>query len=196
MFISIITIQCTNKELAPQSFIKFYEQNKSTFLKKRTSNLLSFNAEYIPTSVLAARDLDLTPGKFNTNLYKSNYNNYDSAYYFKFKIEAPDKQTLKALIKTKENLSKLNQYLITDIHKDFTIEVGDKKIGCGLVNSESDIQMQNCFTFIMSFEKTQFTDLLNDDITLIYNDNIFQNGVLKFHFDKKDINNFPKIKAL
>ena len=189
-------VGCNTKSLSPKSFSDYYQDNKNDLLKIRTSDELKFEAEYIPTDVLAIRDMDNAKENFNKEEFKKNFRNYDSAYYFKFKIQTSDNSSMKKIIRSKENLSRLNQYLMTDIQKDFVIEIGSKKICCGILNVEKDIQLQNCFSFIMSFEKEQFKDVLQDDITFIYNDNIFQNGILKFHFNKDNINNFPKIKAI
>lgn len=189
-------IGCNNVNLSPKSFLSYYQENKSDLTKSRSSDLLMFDAEFMPTDVLAIRDMNDVKENFNTVEFGKNYKNYDSAYYFKFKIQTVDNSSMKKIIKSKENLAKINQYLMTDIQNDFVVEIGSKRINCGLINVEKDILLQNCFSFIMSFEKNQFTEPLKEDITFIYNDNIFQNGILKFRFDKDKINNFPKIKAI
>ena len=193
----VVLLGCGHKTLSPDRYLEFYKLNKNELTKTREAETLEFEASYIPTDLMALGNVDYAADAFDKSEFSKLHKNYDSAFYFTFKIKTRDENfPMKKLIKSKENYAELNRYINADIKNDFYIELGEKKINCGIINAESDLAIRNAFTFVMSFEKLAFANELTDDITLIYHDKIFQNGILKFHFSKSLINNFPKIKAI
>lgn len=189
---------CANKDLEPESYLRYFEVHKTELMSSKDFEPLVFEASYIPTDMMAARDMDLRPDKtFDKTGFSSVYKNYETAWYFSFKIKPLNNNTsIKNIISTKENYSRIKQYLAAAIKEDFKIERDSQKISCSIINVESDISVQNSFLFIMSFEKQAGENLLAKDLTLVYDDNLFQNGILKFNFSKDQINSFPKIKVI
>lgn len=193
---ALVFAGCKNKTLTPEAYFTYFEKHRDDLRKTRELGELNFEADYIPTDMMAARDIGADNRSFNTPEFARAYGNYASALYFSFKIKASDQTgSLKKFIRTKENYSRISQYLASEIKSDFSIEVDSKKIECDLINVESDLTIRDCFLFIMSFDRAKASGIDSKDITLVYKDNMFQNGILKFRFSADQINNFPKIKA-
>ncbi len=185
---------CGRQQLAPEQFMAYYNNNKQELEKTRDSEAFSFEAGYLPGEVLALRENNHAASA-DGRAFDNALRNYDSAYYFAFKITPLNNVPMKKLVATKEKYAQMLHYLNGEIKNDFYLEAGAKKINCGLMHVESELSIQNSFLFVMSFEKTDFADALKEDLVLVYNDELFQHGILKFRFSKSDINHFPKIKA-
>lgn len=196
LFVALVFTGCKNKSLAPEAYFSYFEKHRDDLRKTRELEVLNFEASYVPADVMAARDIGADDHSFNASAFANAYKSYSSSWYFSFKIR-PSESTgsLKKLIRTKENYSQIKQYLASQIKSDFSIEVNSKEIECDLIDVESDLTMRDCFLFIMSFDKAKASGIDLKDITLVYKDNLFQNGILKFQFSGDQINNFPKIKA-
>lgn len=189
---------CNSRELDPDSYMKYYEKNHQSLVKSKELDELVFEADLIPHEVLAMRELNTgNSGRIDKLQYAAAYGNYKNAWYFGFRIKASEMGgSLKKIIHSKENNAKIRQYLASAIREDFSIEVDSKKINCGLINVEADLSIQDSFLFIMSFEKPASEAGSDKDITLVYKDNMFRNGILKFRFSGGQLNDFPKIKVI
>jgi len=195
-FVAVIFLSsCNSKELSPEEYMAFIKSNKDNFTKCRKMELFEFDAAYQPAEFLALRESCDPDNKCSRVLFEKAVKNYDSAFYFVFKIKPIDNVPFKKLIKSKENLAEMNQYLMSRVKNDFFIQIGEKKIQCSVLNVESDLNIQNNISFVMSFEKLE-NQILDEDITLVYEDKMFQNGILKFNFKKEFINEAPKVKAI
>ena len=189
---------CNSRELDPDSYMTYYEKNHGSLIKSKELDELVFEADLIPHDVLALRELNTdNNGRIDKSQFAAAYGNYKNAWYFGFRIKASETGgSLKKIIHSKENNAKIRQYMASAIKEDFSIEIDSKKINCGLINVETDLSMQDAFLFIMSFDKPASAAYPGKDITLIYKDNIFQNGILKFRFSSEQLNDFPKIKVI
>lgn len=192
LFIGIIFIGCVKQSMTIDEYKSYYKDNRVDLKRERKLEYLAFKAEYLPAEALTLYALKDT----NYDDFESKRKDFDSSIYFKFQIEAIDENvSLRKLIQNKENLSRMNSYLASEILKDFQLVVEGESVPCSIVNVESDLAIQNNIVLLMSFERPKHKSKIKEDLILIYEDNIFQNGIIKFQFDSNTINRFPKIKT-
>jgi hypothetical protein len=75
---------------------------------------------------------------------------------------------------------------------DFYIESGRKKIPCTLYHMEGDYNILNYSLISLAFDASGIEP--GDDITLVYNDQLFQNGPVKFTYSSQLLTHLPTIK--
>lgn len=187
---------CGRKQLQPLEFMEYCARHSNELTEKRSGEQLLFETRYLPADVLAMREAGAEEGNFNAERFTQVRSDYEAAYYFNFKITTADGGEMRSYIQTKENHAIIQHYLTSEIGNDFMIEAGGKEIPCSLIHAESDLGITNGFSFLMSFEKPAEEMAGDKGITLVYHDRLFQNGILKFHFSKDQIRNFPSLKAI
>jgi hypothetical protein len=82
-------------------------------------------------------------------------------------------------------------YSNSTINEDFKLLQGKDTVYCALVHLEPANSINPVLRLTVAFSGLDPGS--NEDITLFFNDNIFMNGPLKFHFDKKLFTDKPEI---
>jgi hypothetical protein len=90
-----------------------------------------------------------------------------------------------------EQYGAIMSYANSDLKNDFKLLQGEDTVYCHIVHLEPANSIQPIIRMTIGFSGLD-TNL--KDITLIYNDNIFRNGPLKFHYPKELLESFPEIK--
>lgn len=191
--IGLILVSCSNQELSLQEYISYIENSKKMLIQKKEFGDIIYELKFLPAEYRAIKNLSINKEKIEINEYKKQLQNYSSNYYFvlSFYSNSKDKSPLKTLAKNKEDLSKINQYLMAKIQNDLYLEIDGKKIPCSLSHSEGDYGILDHHSLSVLFDKTNSK---SEDVTFVYTDNLFQNGVIKFNYSENVFNELPKVK--
>lgn len=96
------------------------------------------------------------------------------------------------LIGQQEYLNRL-EYLNSKAQSDFSVEIDNKSIDCIGLQYENPFSLNRNLRINLEFNYSKMIGL--HPITFIYTDNLLDAGILKFTFNKEDLNSIPKVKT-
>jgi hypothetical protein len=179
------------KSLSRQAYLDWLSGNQDILNKENELNGTLFHLNYIPAEVNIIRDTkDLT---LTQDMYDSLKSEYSSALYFKLNISIPSFKAnpLAFNINDQETYQKRLSYYAFDVKEDLQLMVDDHAQPCKLVHYERSYTKAPYIEILMAFDKPDFTTIKSEDVYVKYNDKIFENGPMKFHFNKYLIMNSP-----
>lgn len=152
-------------------FILSCTTNKSEFEQAKTINHISYTLCYNSKNDNKSSDKDsLEPADL---------------LYYKLTISDEEKESNKiSELYLQSNYNKLLYYINKNIEFDFKTILNGKEYNPVLVYFESNNRMTKKLVFMLAFEKPKEID---GDLIVEFNDNIFNNGKIKFKYNLKEL---------
>lgn len=185
-------VACGGAErMNPVQYMAMVDNPEGDYQQQRDMGGNRFSLKYEPVSYKALKELSVQ--QWTEPAYRSNCKELDSLLYFVFRIEAPEKSKspINKLMNSPEMQAKVGQYIQSELQKDFTIEVDGKAYSCVLFHFEEDRSLTNYNLVALAFDAPLPQ---NADLTLTYNDRLFENGPVKFSISKNTINHTPTLQ--
>jgi hypothetical protein len=193
--VAFCSTACHKNNMTSKDFFEHYQSNKSSFTKVVETEQLTFTLSFLPKQSMVLTEMSGND-KTDLSLYKSIASKYDSAFYFKLTIEPRNGESFKQVIKTKEQYTNANHYLLTNFVKDFKIKMGAFEFASILAATENDVLLNNKIVASLSINKPLELEKMNEDVVVIYTDNLLNNGIIKFKFKIKDIQSITNIQII
>lgn len=88
----------------------------------------------------------------------------------------------------KETYGNILGYANTELQKDFSLEGFESQNICAMAHIESSNSVQPVLRLVLAFGSVS---KMEHGFTVVYNDNIFNNGPIKFNFSESTISHLP-----
>ncbi|MDO9000246.1 MAG: hypothetical protein Q7W45_10815 [Bacteroidota bacterium] len=108
--------------------------------------------------------------------FKNDTSSDDETSSFKFVISEKKAGTKIQDYFKPSNYNKLLFYINKNLNADFKLKINEKDVYPIMVHFEPNMRMTNKLVFLIAFEKNNF----NDNVSFEFNDNLFNNGNIKF----------------
>jgi hypothetical protein len=180
--------------VSPERYMQYAGQADNGCTVSRTFGEILFTARYEPLAYKVIRDLKA----IDSTVTEANYNNLANTekdqVYFIFRMESVgrDASPLKILASGPASAARVMQYTQSRLQGDFHLESGNREIPCALYHLEDDYSMLNYSLISLSFDASRID--ASADMTLVYNDQLFENGPIKFTIRRDALNAFPHLK--
>lgn len=192
LFCTILIVGCNNnsREISSNDFKQFVLGKGSDFIINREINGIRYSVCLLPQELVL-----LNQGKLNNGVeFYSELKGMKKFVNFNVTIgDFADGTNVKNLILNRKEFMSKYEYLNSSLIKDFVLEIGDKKINCSSFHFETPDNIRPELRIALGFE---LDNPINSDFTLIYDDEIFQNGKLKYNFSNDLLTDLPKINFL
>lgn len=147
------------------------KNNENSFMRTKTINNISYNLQFCP--------------KEENKKKSDDFIELADLFYYKLTISEENKASQKiAELYLQSNYNKLLYYVNQNIQSDFKTIVNKKELTPVQVYFESNNRITQKLVFLLAFEKPLEKD---GDLTVEFNDNIFNNGKIKFKYDIKEL---------
>jgi hypothetical protein len=175
---------CNNEEtLSYEKYLEYISDESNGLTKTQELNGLKYEATFIPSEIRQYVNLKKTGKKvkLSTNVG------------FKVKISMINgKDILKSNISSIKDYNMELMYLNTEMQKDFIIISGVDTTCCNLIVPEYLDGITPFITLNIIFSPKR--KRLNNDIRLVYTDNLFSGEKINYLFDNNILKNLPKLK--
>ena len=193
ILVFIVFTNCSKATKNKEDFISYLNNEENDLTQKKMFNDVSFILNYEPIELKVLQDFNFkqVPAKKMEEKKKE----YEGMIYFKFKLQSKDgvaKSPFKNVINSKEGLNKLKQYCLSYLINDFYIETNSKTKAPDLFYLEDDFSMLNYNQICLAFDSTNL-NIANEGFTFVYNDQLLNNGLMKFKITKETLNSIPKL---
>jgi len=185
---------CAFNGLNPKKYIKWVENESNGLKVSKKINHFIYQVQYKPVQYIAIREA-LSEGKINNDIINKKLRELGQYYYFTVQISSEDGKTpmLKYNLKsTGEYYQRLN-YFVSYAQSDFTLLNGYDTIPCTLYHFEENYNLTPFNRMVIGFENPNNKAVMKD-LTLIFNDNILNTGIVEFTIESKKIKKIPKLK--
>ncbi|HYG53326.1 MAG TPA: hypothetical protein VD905_20650 [Flavobacteriales bacterium] len=184
-------------ELSASEFVDWKKTEKQLTGEHRSEEM-TFKVCYQPAEWLALKSLGYDA---NAEAISKEAENYQDLMYFTLRLQLNSAQTELLKYKSKDNREyqeRVNYYSFK-VQKDIRIVVdGKDTLPCNISHFERAFNVTNYADLMLGFSKEELNKVAQDwkTITIVFNDKIFGNGTIAFQFERKQLSNTPKLKAI
>ncbi len=182
-----------DEKFAPLSFVKWVEDGTHGLRKGRTFDNFIYTAQYKPWPYIICEEQ--RKEEIPDSIAKKRLKELNGMQYVDLKIELKEGggELLKYKLQSpKEYESRIN-YFSFGMQKDIQLIEGGDTLPCLLFHFERVYNVAPYATFLLAFPLGKDTKA---DKTLVFFDHGFNNGIIKFFFDGRDIKNVPQLETL
>lgn len=185
---------CAKKqELTKEAYLAEVTEKKEPLLMVKKFDDISFAVKYRPLEEMVL--FDLKDSVLTQKSFEKVSEKYTDMHYFTFSIESAKEKEIIAHNNTDQNEYFMNlDYLVNSIQYDFYLLEGNDTLPCSICHYERNYGISSINNLNLAFEKKNKSKATANEITLVYDDKLFQVGKLKFRVDKETIENLPGLK--
>ncbi len=180
VIMTLLALSSCHRQATAEELSAYLADPEHGLVRKRTISDLTYTLSYIPEELFM--------------LQSRGHNNTDSATYIYFvlriKHQNGGQSPLKENVTNKKDYFNRQYYVQTKLRNDFSLMAGDKKLSCVFLNNEDNQNLLPEMKVLLAFYKPGSVG----DMTLQYEDNLFGMGLIKFKFEKENIENIPQLK--
>ncbi len=177
------------RSVTSNELILWVKNEDNGLLKSVEIEPYQYKCQYLPLEYLMAR----YPNLKVTDKQKNNYQNSIS-FQLEFITNTPGDAILSPDIIGHEKYSERLFYLVSSAKSDFKLVYQSDTLGCVNLNYENPYNLNNNLKVMLEFESKGKE--IQDDLTLIYHDNLLGGGIIKFHFQGSRLKAIPKLKTI
>jgi hypothetical protein len=193
MFVTSLLIGgCSNKrKLPPKEFIGFLSSSESGLTLKKNFNGINYKARMYTPELLALTQSE-SPINSEPELKKKAAECSDRLnFIFFIEDESKINYTVKSTVFDKQRYGAIMAYANTDMKNDFMLVQGKDTLACSILHLEPANSVHPLLRISLGFNGVNPT---TKEYTLVYNDNIFNNGPIKFHYSQSTFDHLPEVK--
>lgn len=190
ILVVLILCSCKRSSLSREEYVKYFNSNDK-FSVTREFNGILYKLKVQPPEILAfknAEDQIRNKQDFDKELayYKDKLN-------FVFLIEDASKNDgkVKSTVFNKQLYATILEYANTELRNDLKLIKNGDTLYCSAIHLESANSLQPVIRLSLGFTNL---DPQNKDFTLVFNDNMFNNGPIKFSYSSTLFDQLPELK--
>ncbi len=183
-------------ELSPDEYMIWSGQANNFLIKEKTISEFNYKIKYLPTEQLILNDLRKSNKEITTENISQLEKEYEGMEYFEMRVQVNQYNGELA----KYQVTDLSEYQTRIAYMAFAMQNNislstefNEHIPCKLFHFERTYGITPYTTFLFAFSKEDIIDAHNR--TVIYNDELFNKGLLKFNWSFENIE-LPKIASL
>lgn len=188
----VILIACDNGRLNQRDYLTLMSSEASCLSSSQSLNNINFRCVLQTPELITLRRNGINY-KDRTS-FENDKRDYENLINFVFIIKdegMPGKSIVKNAVLESDIFNNIMAYSNEHLNNDFEIELSDgSKIPCSLVHLEPSNSIHPIIRITGSFK---FISPKPEELTLIFNDNFFNTGKLKFHFNKRLFEQIPQL---
>ena len=190
--ITLLFISCNRKSVMSQSeYISFLNSDESSLVISKSIDKIIFKCKLQPARLIT---LSLDKNYNNEQDFLKDLEYYKDQINIVLIIEDIDK-TSHEVKKTVFDVQKFGNFLSyanTDLKNDIELKLDNGDIvSCDLVHMEPANSIKPVIRITASFKKKGIND---KECTVIFDDNLFNHGPMKFYYENNVFENLPKLK--
>jgi len=184
-----------------EQFMHFVTDEHNGLVKTNEVGKMVYQLRYEPINF---KILNKIKNKMITKeQYNEEVNRYTGSQYFVFKIKLKEGNgdLLKYEATNAQQYSERVQYFSFGMQNDFYLLSGEDRLKCNLFHFERSFDASPYCTFLLGFDSTDelieegvtVKEKVKEDKILVYNDQVFGAGPIKYKIKAEDINNIPEL---
>ncbi len=178
--------------LKPVEMVNWVEDQENGLLQQKTIDDLSFSALYKPAQYMSIVELHKMKVDIDSGKFEQVQQSYKGMEYFTYKIstDKTNDELLKYKTSSSDEYYQRLEYYSFKAQNDFYLIAGKDSLPCKLFHFERTFGLTPVLTFVLGFQGERKPA---QDLTLVYNDKIFSNGLIKLNFGLESLSSIPAV---
>jgi len=179
--------------LEKQDYIEWCLKKENSLQKKKEIADITFSLKYKPAEFVAC--MEQTSDNETTDSIKKSVEELDGLDYYDFKIKLTSGggELLKYQVSSPGDYNNRVTYFAFNMQDDIRLIDGKDTFNCCIFHFERAYDVIPYATFLLAFPKSKSP---LSEKTFIYQDRIFNKGVIKFTYTQEDLSQIPKLKTI
>lgn len=167
---------------------------ENNLVKSKSISELNYKMSFVPKECMAFNELkgqEYTQEEFDEAI-----THYKDMSYFNFKIEVPKEQgeLLKYNLSSPQQYNDRINYMSFRMQKDIILVQENDTLFPGIFHFERIFEIAPFATVMLAFDNSKIN--LEKEFTIIYNDQLFNKGYIKYYYQPNLLIDLPKINSL
>jgi hypothetical protein len=188
--------QCKPEELSPAAYVKYVRNPDNGFTVQLASSTLTFDAFYQPPAYVALTQLGL--GVSDSENRKQAVEHNAAFYQFELRMSSSSRESIDEVLARIAGDSAVSkrETMLYRLQNKFSLTVGSDSIPCAFFLAQPTGQLDNAYRFMLAFEpnRPRQEKKTEEQLVLIYQDDLWSKQKLRFVFDTKKLNELPALK--
>lgn len=187
-----------NDKLSSEEYVNYWVNldTRSDFVKSKKIAEFNYTLKYLPLEFLISNDLGKTnPSQVQIDSLKTSYEGME---YYELKISIDDfkNETIKYQLQDMGQYQNRLSYVSFSMQNDITMVVNQERIApCKLYHFERTFGLAPYMKVLIGFSKEDMSNNITER-TIVFNDNLFNKGLIKFNWSSQKLLETPKITVL
>lgn len=184
----------TKEKATAQEFVAWCSNEENHLAKSKVISELNYQLSYLPSESMAF--LELRTEEYDYEKFKKTAANYKEMTYFNFKIELSggSGELLKYQLNSPQQYESRVKYISFQMEKDLCLVQGQDTLYPGLYHFERAFEVVPYLTVMFAFDNKKFDK--EKEFTIVYNDKLFEKGLIKFNYQNRQLIDMPNVVAL
>ncbi len=184
----------SGENVSATEFITWCSNEDNHLSKSKTVSEMQYKVMFLPPESMAYTELKAE--EYNLEIFRKVSDSYKDMSYFNFRIQLSDgngellKYNLQSAMQYEERI----KYVSFNMDKDLYIIQDNAIIYPGLYHFERTFEVVPYLTVMMAFDNKKFDK--KREFTLVYNDRLFEKGMIKFNYQNNQLVDVPEIVEL
>lgn len=192
-FFSVLILACNTKkkEISPLEYVKYIEDSDNGLKITKEIGEVIYTLQYKPIDYLIA--LEQKINFIDKEVYRRRKNELQGMEYFTLEL-FPKENNIEVLnigAIDKNEYNERLQYASFDLQNDIYLINENDTLDCVLYHFEQKYGLGTSVNLLLGFEKNNKS---SEDLTIVMEDKILNNGLIKFLLLKENIIELPKMK--
>lgn len=182
---------CTTGSLSPRDYRAFVTNPDNGLIKTKHIGDVDYIVTYKPHELIAVIEND---AHIDSGLYAGTMGEISGLQYYNFKLKINDKtkDILKANVASVNDYYGRVEYFTSLMQDDIWLIQGTDTLPCRIFHYERNYSAAPYSDFSLAFDGAG--NNVNTDRTIVFNDHVFNNGLIKLTISGSDIKKIPALK--
>lgn len=184
----------TKENTTAKEFVAWCNNEENHLAKSKVISELNYHLSYLPSESMAF--LELRTEEYDYEKFKKTTDNFKEMTYFNFKIELTggSGELLKYQLNSAVQYESRVKYISFQMEKDLCLIQGQDTLYPGLYHFERAFEVVPYLTVMFAFDNKKFDK--EKEFTIVYNDKLFEKGLIKFNYQNRQLIDMPNVVAL
>ncbi len=180
--------------LEPEDFVD-YVRHADHLNKKKLVDGVEYRLTALPSEFMACNEFK--SNDISLSEFRSALNGYEGTEYYQLQIEVPGvaAEIASVNLTSQQEYRDRISYLAFSMQNDLkVVDENGVEVPCSVYHFERTYNVTPYSTFLIGFETGPVAKSM--ERTVVLEDNLFNNGLIKFNWSKDQLSNIPQIKLL
>lgn len=187
-------LTASTRELLPGEYVQWVQDKENGLNKEKVVEDIIYTLQYKPQPYMVC--VSERTDDLQDSVLRAKQEELGDVEYFELRIglKSGQGELLKHGITSAGDYEKRVKYFAFEMQKDIKFVMGNDTLPCEMYHFERAYDIVPFSSFIIGFPRPKENGL--QDMTFIVHDRIFQKGIIKFRFTRKELYNIPKLKTI
>ncbi len=180
--------------VSADEFVSWCSNEENQLSKSKAISEMIYRVNFLPAESMAYTELKTS--QYDLETFQKTSESYKSMSYFNFRLQLNNGngELLKYKVNSPAHYEERIKYVSFYMEKDLYLVQGNDTVYPGIYHFERTYEVVPFITVMLAFDNTKFDK--EKEFTIVYNDKLFEKGLVKFTYQNKVLVDVPQVVQL